>query len=80
MSIFPISADSPEMEEYLQKFGINYTGQNLSDIQVNLLKSNNIIPLMFQGTSVAYSKRLSEVTFEHGNGSIDFAFIIKSDD
>ena len=67
-------------KEYLQKFGINYTGQNLSDIQVNLLKSNNIIPLMFQSTSVAYSKRLSNVTFEHGNGCIDFAFIIKSDD
>ena len=80
MSIFPISADSPEMEEYLEKFGIQYKGQKLSDIQVNLLKSNNVIPLMFQSTSVAYSKRLSEVNFEHGNGCIDFAFIVKSDD
>ena len=80
MSIFPISADSPEMEEYLEKFGIQYKGQKLSDIQVNLLKSNNVIPLMFQSTSVAYSKRLSEVNFEHCNGCIDFAFIVKSDD
>lgn len=80
MSIFPISADSPEMAEYLQKFGINYTGQDLSQLQINMLKSNNVVPLMFQSTSLAYSKNLTDVVFEHGNGCVDFAFIIKSDD
>lgn len=80
MSVFPISADSPEMAEYLQKFGINYTGQNLSDLQINMLKSNNVIPLMFQSTAIAYAKNLNNVVFEHGNGCIDFAFIVKSSD
>ncbi len=80
MAIFPVSADSPEMAEYLQKFGITYNGQNLTDLQINLLKSNNIVPLMFQSTSVAYSKNLSNVVFRHGNGCIDFAFIVKNED
>ena len=80
MSIFPISASSAEISEYLQKFGIKYNGQNLTDLQINLLKSNNIVPLMFQSTSLAYSNNLSNVIFEHGNGSLDFSFIIKKAD
>ena len=80
MSIFPVSASSSETGEYLQKFGIKYNGQNLTDLQINLLKSNNIVPLMFQSTSLAYSKNLSNVRFEHGNGSLDFSFIIKKAD
>lgn len=80
MSIFPISADSPEITEYLQKFGINYNGQNLTELQINILKSNNIIPIMFQSTAVAYKKNLQNVNFTHGNGCIDFAFIVKNDD
>ena len=80
MSIFPVSASSSETGEYLQKFGIKYNGQNLTDLQINLLKSNNIVPLMFQSTSLAYSNNLSNVLFEHGNGSLDFSFIIKKAD
>jgi len=80
MSIFPISADSPEMEEYLEKLGINYKGQNLTELQINTLKSNNVVPLMFQSTSIAYSKNLTNVTLEHGNGCVDFAFIVKYSD
>lgn len=77
MSIFPISASSPEMSEYLQKFGITYNGQNLTELQMEVLKSNNVIPIMFQSTSLAYEKNLNNINFQHGNGCIDFAFIVK---
>ena len=77
MSVFPISASSPEINEYLQKFGITYNGQNLTKLQIEVLKSNNIIPIMFQSTSLAYEKNLNNINFQHGNGCIDFAFIVK---
>ncbi len=80
LSIFPISASSPLMTEYLEKFGINYNGQELTQLQIETLKSNNIVPIMFQSTSVAYRGNLSNVNFAHGNGCIDFAYIIKSAD
>jgi hypothetical protein len=80
MAIFPVSANSPKMAEYLQKFGVQYKNQDLVKLQIDTLKSNNVVPLMFQSTSVAYTKNLNNVVFEHGNGCIDFAFIIKKDD
>lgn len=80
MAIFPVSANSPKMAEYLQKFGVQYKSQDLVKLQIDTLKSNNVVPIMFQSTSVAYTKNLNNVVFEHGNGCIDFAFIIKKDD
>lgn len=79
MCIFPVWADSPLISEYLQKFGINYNKESFSDIQAKILKSNNIVPLMFQSTTLAYSKKLSNVNIEHGNGCLDFSFIIKQE-
>ncbi len=79
MSIFPIRADSTNLAEYLKLFGITYNGEPITDIQTNLLKSNNIIPIMFQNTVLAYSPTLSSVYAELGNGYVDFAFIIKEE-
>lgn len=79
MSVFPIRADSSDLAEYLKKFGITYNGENIEDIQTELLKSNNIIPIMFQDTVVAYSPTLSSVFTELGNGFLDFAFIVKEE-
>ncbi len=79
MSIFPVSADSPNVSEYLEKFGIKYNGEDLSKIQSKILKSSNIVPLMTQKTTVAYSQELSNLNFTHGNGSIDFAYVVKTD-
>lgn len=79
MAIFPVRADSPDVSEFLKKFGIDYNGENLNDIQAKLLRSNNIIPLAFQNTTLAYSSEITEIYTECGNGYIDFAFIIKHD-
>ncbi|MBO5021668.1 MAG: hypothetical protein J6D52_13470 [Clostridia bacterium] len=79
MSIFPIRADSTNLAEYLKIFGITYNGEPLAEIQTNLLKSNNIIPIMFQNTVLAYSPALSSVYTELGNGYVDFAFIVKEE-
>ncbi len=79
MSIFPISAESTQVAEYLKKFGISYKGEPLEGIQSNILKGNNIIPIMFQTTNIAYSKALTNLSTELGNGYIDFSFIIKTE-
>lgn len=79
MSIFPIRADSTNLAEYLKNFGITYNGENLTEIQTGLLKSNNIIPIMFQDTVLAYYPTLSSVCTELGNGYVDFAFIVKEE-
>lgn len=79
MAIFPIKADSSNITEYLKKFGKTYNGEDLTTVQTELLKSNNIVPVMFQSTVIAYSPALTNVYAELGNGYIDFAYIIKQE-
>ena len=79
MCIFPVSAESPALADYLKKFGIVYNNESLENIQKELLQTNNIIPIMFQTTDIAYSKALTNVHTELGNGYIDFSFIIKQE-
>ncbi len=79
MSIFPIKADSPNIREYLSNFGYSYNSEDLSEAQTDILKSNNIIPIMFQNTTIAYRSCLSNITAETGNGYLDFSFIIKDE-
>lgn len=79
MSVFPIKATSGYIEEYLDKFGIEYSGQNLATVQKNILKSNKVIPLAFENTNIVYSEYLSNVHSNGENGYIDFSIIIKED-
>lgn len=79
MSIFPITAQTHSVSDYLASFGISYTNQNISQLQLQILSSNNIIPLAFEGQNIAYSKLLQNVTLKYGGGALDFAFIVKSD-
>lgn len=78
MVLFPIVADNTNIKEFLNKFDINYNGENISDIGAGILKSNNLFPIAFQNTVLVYNSSLKNVVFELGNGYIDFAFIIKS--
>jgi hypothetical protein len=77
MAFFPVRADSKRAYEYLEKFGINSNDLALS--QTEILKNNNIIPIMFQNTVIAYSPALSEVVSTGEDGYIDFSFIIKTE-
>ena len=79
MAIFPVRADNANPAEYLEKFGITYNDEDLTTVQTNLLKSNTIIPIIFQNTVISYSPALSSVSTELGNGYIDFAFIVKEE-
>ncbi len=79
LSIFPATANSAHIDEYLEKFGIDYKNKDLEKVQQQILKSKNIVPLMTQDTTVAFSKNLNNLSFIHSNGSIDFAFVIKED-
>jgi oligopeptide transport system substrate-binding protein len=77
LCIFPVRASSQRVSEFLENFGINYSNEALSDIQKTLLKSKNITPLFTQDTVIAYSEELNNVTVNHGDGCIDFAYIVK---
>lgn len=77
MAIFPIRADSSNIGDYLKKFGVSYNGQDLGQIQTQILKGSHIIPIAFQNTTIAYSQQISKIYTELGNGFIDFSFIIK---
>ena len=79
LSIFPVTANSAHIDEYLEKFGLSYKNQDTNTLQSKILKSKNIVPLMTQDTTVAFSKNLNNLNFTHGSGSIDFAFVIKKD-
>lgn len=79
MAIFPVRADSSNVNEYLKKFGVSSLDKNLSQTQNNIIKSNQIIPLVFQDTVIAYAPNLSQVITEPSDGYIDFSFIIKED-
>lgn len=79
MAVFPVRAESPDIEEYLENFGVSTDGKSPDTIQAEILKSNNIIPIAFQNTSIAYSKALNDVYTELGNGYIDFSFIVKTE-
>jgi len=79
MALFPVRADSHEIYEYLNKFGVAYNNEPLDKIQENILRNANIVPILFQTTDLAYSKALSNVVMEAENGYIDFSFIVKKD-
>lgn len=80
MSIFPIKVNSKNSAEYLKNYGINSISKSLADTQKDILSSKNISPLLFQDTSICYSKNILEISITEDNGFIDFSFIIKNED
>jgi len=79
MSIFPVKASSTRSDEFLMQFGYDNNYNSLEEAQTEILKSNTIVPLMFQNTVIAYSPALTEIYSELGNGYIDFAYIVKEE-
>ncbi len=80
MSIFPVSADTRKVDQYLKKFGIDYNNENLNEVQSKLLSSSNISPLMSQSTALAHHQNLKNINFLQGEGTLDFAYIVKHND
>ena len=78
-SVFYVKAASGYISEYLEKFGVEYSGQNLADVQAQLLESKNIIPLAFENTNIIYNNSLQNVYSSYLGGYIDFSFIVKKD-
>lgn len=78
-AFFPVRADSNRADEYLKKFGVTETNENLSELQVEILKDNTVIPVLFQNTVFAYSPAIRNLNAKLGNGYIDFAYIVKEE-
>jgi len=77
ISFFPVKAGSRNLREYFKNFGINYSSANLNNTQENLLESKNIIPVLFQNTTVCYSEKIKEIHISNSDTIIDFSMIIK---
>lgn len=77
MAFFPVTSKNGVLAEYLKNFGVAYNGESQEEIQQRLLKGNNIIPVVFSNTTLAYSGTLGSVYISGENGYIDFAYIIK---
>ena len=80
IAIFPVSANGNYLEEYLENFGVTYNGENVSQIQAELLKSKKMTPIVFEDTTVCYSPQIKEISVDAGNGFIDFSFVVKEED
>ena len=76
-AIFPVKADSSFYKEYLQKFGTSATDLKVAEKEI--FESYSVLPIMFQNTTIAYAKTLTEFTATQGNGYIDFAYIVKEE-
>lgn len=79
MAIFPIRADSGNIYEYVKKFGFDYNGKTLGEVQKEILTDCTIIPLAYQNTCIAYSKAITNLSTTPGDGYIDFSLIIKDE-
>ena len=78
-ALFPVRADSTNLKEYLENYGVSYNNQNLSNLQGELLESGNIVPIMFQNTTLCYSPAIKEIYTTPDNGYIDFSLIVKEE-
>lgn len=78
LSVFPVEITGKNIAEYLQHYNKPYD-KDATEIQKDILSSNNIYPLLFQNTTLCYSQSIKEFSACEDNGYIDFAFVIKDD-
>lgn len=74
MAIFPVTAKSGSVSEYLSSF---YMSGDPVTAQQKLLSNYTVIPLTFESIGIAFCKNLSRLTPESGNGFLDFSVIRK---
>lgn len=77
MAVFPVTAKSSSVSEYLSNFTDNTAGDPVA-VQQQLLKGCNIIPLFFESTCIAYSPSLTGLRSDNSGGYIDFSQIVKT--
>ena len=76
MALFPITADSASLKEYLATLSKSGTA---AQAQTELLKDNSIVPIAFEQTTLAFSEKVEFTRLDPGNGHIDFAYVLKED-
>lgn len=79
MAIFPVTADGPSVKDYLNIYGVTQNTKSAAENQVDLLKTNRIVPIAFQDTTLAFGSKVSNISIDAGNGYIDFCWITKDD-
>lgn len=78
LSVFPVEITGTNIAEYLQYYNKAYD-KDATEIQKDILSSNNIYPLLFQNTTLCFSQSIKEFPTSEDNGYIDFSFVIKYD-
>lgn len=77
MAVFPITAQSDSVKEYMSVFSEN-TSVSPADMQRQLLNDSHIIPLFFEKTCIAASPALSGLSIDNLGGYVDFSVIEKA--
>ncbi len=77
-SIFPVKAQSANLDEYFGKFHIT-PGSTAEAAQEELLSKHTLYPFAFESTRIAYNSCLSNVVMFDDNGYIDFSFVEKKE-
>lgn len=78
-AVFPVTAKSASVQEYLKNFGIDSTSKSPAEIQTELLSDNNLIPFAYENTNIAYTSAIKNIVTQPQNGYIDFSFVLKQE-
>lgn len=76
-AIYPVSARSSSVDEYLRNFGTVWNGEDEVEIQRQILAKDTMIPIAFEHTNIGYTELITGFVSDPFNGYIDFAFITK---
>ncbi len=80
ISVYPIEITDKDAAPYIKELGyenVTFGEKDLAEIQTAVYSNYLIVPLAFQNSVIAYSKNLSSVVTDLGNGTIDFSFVRK---
>jgi len=69
MAVFPVTAKSDSILEYINMFAKTNTAR----------PQDTIIPICFDSTNIAYQKTISNLKLDTSNGYIDFSFVLKEE-
>lgn len=76
-AIYPITARSGSVKEYLNNFDVVGDKTSAVEIQRQILSDDRVIPLAFENTNIGYTSLITHFESDPFNGYIDFAFITK---
>lgn len=76
-AIYPITAQSSSVKEYLRNFDLSGDAAAAVEIQKQILAEDRIIPVAFENINIGYTSLITHFQSDPFNGYVDFSFITK---